>query len=162
MTCTKIRGKIPRVCTQHVPKRPSAQFYGRVPRHPARDRSPVSEDFAGRARFNNRVGRVYDLTKTPDEMKSSSLPRQKCQKHPTFPSFPFARKPEPEVCNASCPPLGCPRGPCRGMCCRGEVCDPCCVSWMPREPPCRRTLPYSLMPRCSKNRCTADSSSRGY
>ncbi|XP_017761797.1 PREDICTED: hydrocephalus-inducing protein homolog [Eufriesea mexicana] len=45
------------------------------------------------------------------------------------------RTPEPEVCNARCPPLGCPRGPCPGMCCYQGVCDPCCVSQMPCCPP---------------------------
>ncbi|CAL7939798.1 unnamed protein product [Xylocopa violacea] len=44
-------------------------------------------------------------------------------------------KPEPEICNISCPPLGCPRGPCPGMCCYEESCDPCCVSRMPCCPP---------------------------
>lgn len=45
------------------------------------------------------------------------------------------RKPEPEVCNIRCPPFGCPRGPCPGMCCYDGVCDPCCMSKMPRCPP---------------------------
>ncbi|XP_073967810.1 uncharacterized protein [Bombus fervidus] len=45
------------------------------------------------------------------------------------------RKPEPEVCNVRCPPLGCPRGPCPGMCCYQEDCDPCCISKMPCCPP---------------------------
>ncbi|XP_026826226.1 small proline-rich protein 2B-like [Ooceraea biroi] len=40
-------------------------------------------------------------------------------------------KPEPEICNVSCPPLGCPRGPCPGMCCSKAICNPCCVSNMP-------------------------------
>ncbi|KOX74284.1 hypothetical protein WN51_00628 [Melipona quadrifasciata] len=45
------------------------------------------------------------------------------------------RKPEAEVCNVRCPPLGCPRGPCPGMCCYNGDCDPCCISQMPRCPP---------------------------
>ncbi|KAL6429113.1 hypothetical protein ACFW04_008118 [Cataglyphis niger] len=43
-------------------------------------------------------------------------------------------KPEPEECNVSCPPLGCPLGPCLGMCCTKGICDPCCVSKMPCNP----------------------------
>ncbi|XP_018351386.1 PREDICTED: hydrocephalus-inducing protein-like [Trachymyrmex septentrionalis] len=40
-------------------------------------------------------------------------------------------KPEPEVCNMSCPPLGCPRGPCPGMCySKGTFLDPCCEERM--------------------------------
>ncbi|XP_032675913.1 keratin-associated protein 10-6-like [Odontomachus brunneus] len=68
-------------------------------------------------------------------------------------------KPEPEICNVSCPPLGCPRGPCPGVCCRGETCDPCCVSWMPHDQSscCR-------MPRCLRNHAPSapGSSFRGY
>ena len=45
------------------------------------------------------------------------------------------RKPEPEICNVRCPPLGCPRGPCPGMCCYEGICDPCCMSKMPKCPP---------------------------
>ncbi|XP_025153475.1 keratin-associated protein 5-4-like [Harpegnathos saltator] len=59
-------------------------------------------------------------------------------------------KPEPEVCNASCPPLGCPRGPCPGVCCRGETCDPCCMSWMPRDLSCHQAS-CCRVPRRSKN-----------
>ncbi|XP_033219694.1 uncharacterized protein LOC117174574 [Belonocnema kinseyi] len=44
-------------------------------------------------------------------------------------------KPEPEVCNIRCPPLGCPQGPCLGMCCNEGICDPCSVSKMPEYPP---------------------------
>lgn len=64
----------------------------------------------------------------------------------TVPSCLFARKPEPEVCNLSCPPLGCPLGPCPGMCCSKGICDPCCVSKMPRDPP-----PRCYVPCCLKN-----------
>ncbi|XP_014609402.1 PREDICTED: hydrocephalus-inducing protein homolog [Polistes canadensis] len=56
-------------------------------------------------------------------------------------------KPEPEICNVSCPPLGCPRGPCPGMCCNGVSCDPCCISQMPCSPP-TRCLP-NCVPVCS-------------
>ncbi|XP_034941778.1 uncharacterized protein [Chelonus insularis] len=40
-------------------------------------------------------------------------------------------KPEPEECNISCPPFGCPLGPCPGMCCNSNSCNPCCVSKKP-------------------------------
>ncbi|KAM0731375.1 hypothetical protein ACS0PU_002435 [Formica fusca] len=56
-------------------------------------------------------------------------------------------KPEPEICNVSCPPLGCPLGPCPGMCCTKGICDPCCVSKMPCNP-----SPRCYMPCCLKNR----------
>ncbi|KAG7200297.1 hypothetical protein KM043_017762 [Ampulex compressa] len=56
-------------------------------------------------------------------------------------------KPEPEVCNVTCPPLGCPQGPCPGMCCYEGICDSCCVSKMPRCPP----SPHS--PRCCSQPC---------
>lgn len=59
------------------------------------------------------------------------------------------RKPEPEVCNVSCPPLGCPRGPCPGMCCSKGICDPCCVSKMPRDP--LSLHPSRCMPCCLKD-----------
>jgi len=64
----------------------------------------------------------------------------------------FVRKLEPEVCNASCPPLGCPRGSCPGMCCSRGICDPCCVSKMPRDPPQLRSPPLRCcMPYCPKD-----------
>ncbi|XP_011706958.1 PREDICTED: keratin-associated protein 5-4-like, partial [Wasmannia auropunctata] len=59
-------------------------------------------------------------------------------------------KPEPEVCNVSCPPLGCPLGPCPGMCCSKRICDPCCVSKMPCNPSSLRPL-RRCMPRCLKD-----------
>lgn len=61
--------------------------------------------------------------------------------------FLFTRKPEPEVCNVSCPPLGCPRGPCPKMCCSKGICDPCCVSKMPHGPSSLHP-PRSYMPLC--------------
>ncbi|XP_012272411.1 DBF4-type zinc finger-containing protein 2 homolog [Orussus abietinus] len=60
-------------------------------------------------------------------------------------------KPEPEICNVSCPPLGCPRGPCPGMCCYQGICDACCLSEMPccppPEPPCFCPPPYMPPPK---------------
>ncbi|XP_046142500.1 sperm mitochondrial-associated cysteine-rich protein-like [Osmia bicornis bicornis] len=41
------------------------------------------------------------------------------------------RVPEPEICNIRCPPLGCPRGPCPGVCAYDGVPDACCMSKMP-------------------------------
>ncbi|KAF7993372.1 hypothetical protein HCN44_007875 [Aphidius gifuensis] len=49
------------------------------------------------------------------------------------------RKPEPECCNISCPPLGCPQGPCPGMCTIQRAPDPCCVSKMPKSFSCKPT-----------------------
>lgn len=62
------------------------------------------------------------------------------------PSFLFARKPEPEVCNLSCPPLGCPLGPCPGICWSKGIYDPCGVSKMPCDP-----LPRCYVPCCLKD-----------
>ncbi|XP_011171062.1 keratin-associated protein 10-6 [Solenopsis invicta] len=59
-------------------------------------------------------------------------------------------KPEPEVCNLSCPPLGCPLGPCPGMCCSKGICDPCCVSKMPCDSSSLRP-PRGCMPRRLKD-----------
>ncbi|KYM82841.1 hypothetical protein ALC53_06687 [Atta colombica] len=57
-------------------------------------------------------------------------------------------KPEPEVCNISCPPLECPQGPCSGMCySKGIFLDPCCVSRMSCRPslcPSHRCMPQCL------------------
>lgn len=54
------------------------------------------------------------------------------------------------MCNVSCAPLGCPRGPCPGICCSKGICDPCCVSKMPRGPSSLRP-PRGCMPRCLKD-----------
>ncbi|XP_066585114.1 keratin-associated protein 9-8-like [Prorops nasuta] len=51
-------------------------------------------------------------------------------------------KPEPEACNVRCPPLGCPRGPCPGMCCYDGICNPFCMSQMPNF------VPPVQPPRC--------------
>ncbi|KAL6255307.1 hypothetical protein P5V15_013647 [Pogonomyrmex californicus] len=59
-------------------------------------------------------------------------------------------KPEPEVCNMSCPPLGCPRGPCPGMYRSKGICDPCCISKMPCDPPSPRP-PCCYLSRCLKD-----------
>lgn len=65
----------------------------------------------------------------------------------------YPRKPEPEVCNVSCPPLGCPLGPCPGMCCSKGICDPCCVSKMPCDPSPRCYVPCCLKDyACNANR----------
>lgn len=45
------------------------------------------------------------------------------------------RQPEPEICNVRCPPFGCPRGPCPGICCYQGLCDACSTSKMPCDPP---------------------------
>ncbi|OXU23014.1 hypothetical protein TSAR_004027 [Trichomalopsis sarcophagae] len=58
---------------------------------------------------------------------------------------------EPEVCNVTCPPLGCPRGPCPGLCRDERGCpDPCCLSKMPGDcsPP-----PNPRRHRINRNPC---------
>lgn len=73
--------------TQHVQERATAQFYGRVPQHPKRDQSSVSENLTSRihARFNNRAGKIHVRQDTRSETKSPSRFCGSCHKTRYFP-----------------------------------------------------------------------------